>query len=130
MALRDRSLQDPNPVQAAVSGDNTGALAWLLPLLLPLALVCLAEGPARAQSPSPNQPMAIDDPQGLPPRPCPLIVPPRDFSLQPLRIQPSQVNSKNAMGCLSPADAARYGADGCPLKLCGEKRGALPLPQL
>lgn len=89
--------------------------------------VVLAGPPARAQSPSTNQPLAID---GLPPPPCPLLVPASDSALQPLRIQPSQVARKNAVGCLSPADAAVYGADGCPLKLCRAPQGTMPLPQL
>jgi hypothetical protein len=82
---------------------------------------------AWAQSPSPNQPLAID---GLPPPPCPLLVPASDYALQPLRIQPSQVARKNAVGCLSPADAALYGPDGCPVKLCHPPQGTVPLPQL
>jgi len=83
--------------------------------------------PVRAQNPSPNQPMAIE---GLPPPPCPLLVPHGDAALQPLRIQPSQVARKNAVGCLSPADAALYGPDGCPRKLCHAPQGTVPLPQL
>jgi hypothetical protein len=87
----------------------------------PLSLILLATGlslaatAGRAQSASPNQPLAID---GMPPAPCPLLVPKSDYALQPLRIQPSQVARKNAIGCLSPAAAAEYGPDGCPVKLC------------
>lgn len=92
-----------------------------------IGLVALGMGAAHAQSPSPNQPMAI---QGLPPEPCPLVVPRSDYALQPLRIKPSQVAAKNAMGCLSPADAAVYGPDGCPVKLCKAPQGTMPLPQL
>lgn len=101
------------------------------PRLMALTLAGLALGlaglPARAQTPSPNQPMAIE---GLPPEPCPLLVPGSDYALQPLRIQPSQVARKNAVGCLSPADAAVYGPDGCPVKLCRAPQGTMPLPQL
>jgi hypothetical protein len=88
-----------------------------------LVLSCL---PAQAQRPSPNQPLAID---GLPPPPCPLLVPDSDYALQPLRIHPSQVARKNAVGCLSPADASVYGPDGCPVKLCHPPQGTMPLPQ-
>ena len=99
------------------------------PLALALASLTLVLSglSARAQSPSPNQPLAID---GLPPPPCPLLVPASDYALQPLRIQPSQVARKNAVGCLSPADAALYGPDGCPVKLCHPPQGTVPLPQL
>ena len=58
---------------------------------------------------------------------CPLVVPPNQQIVQPKRIQPNQVKAKNAMGCLSPADAV-YGADGCPLKLCGPNAGVIQLP--
>ncbi|MFM7313771.1 MAG: hypothetical protein ACKO0M_11495 [Cyanobium sp.] len=96
-----------------------------------LALMALGLGlagttTAQAQSASPNQPLAI---QGLPPAPCPLLLPHSDHALQPLRIQPSQVARKNAIGCLSPADAAVYGPDGCPVKLCTAEQGIMPLPQ-
>jgi hypothetical protein len=57
-------------------------------------------------------------------------VPGSDYALQPLRIQPSQVARKNAVGCLSPADAAVYGPDGCPVKLCRAPQGTVPLPKL
>ena len=65
--------------------------------------------------------------QGLPKPPCPLIVPASQKLLQPRRIQPNQVQAKNAMGCLSPADAV-YGADGCPLRICGAEAGVIQLP--
>lgn len=111
------------------SGTVTSIVAHRLhrPLALALAALTLsfAGGPARAQSASPNQPLAID---GMPPPPCPLLVPGSDYALQPLRIQPSQVARKNAVGCLSPADAARYGPDGCPLRLCRADHGVVPLP--
>jgi len=37
------------------------------------------------------------------------------------------VASKNALGCLSPADGI-YGPDGCPLRLCGPEAGVIQLP--
>jgi len=58
---------------------------------------------------------------------CPLLVKPEDAALQPLPIDPAQVAGKNALGCLSAADAV-YGPDGCPSKLCGAGRGVIPLP--
>lgn len=106
------------------SGPLSGRPLALAGLALGLGLACSG---ARAQAPSPNQPLAID---GLPPPPCPLLVPASDSALQPLRIQPSQVAGKNAMGCLSPADAAVYGPDGCPVKLCHAPQGSVPLPKL
>ena len=66
--------------------------------------------------------------QALPKPSCPLVVPPSQKLLQPRRIQPDQVQAKNAMGCLSPADAV-YGADGCPLRLCGADAGVIQLPE-
>lgn len=66
--------------------------------------------------------------QALPKPSCPLVVPPSQKLLQPRRIQPEQVKAKNAMGCLSPADAV-YGADGCPLRLCGLNAGVIQLPE-
>ncbi len=72
-------------------------------------------------------PWAITAPRPQIP-PCPLIVPAKDFALQPLHIPPSQVRFKNSLGCLSAADAI-YGPDGCPRRLCGSDRGErLPLP--
>ena len=72
-------------------------------------------------------PWAITAPRPQIP-PCPLIVPAKDFALQPLHIPPSQVRFKNSLGCLSAADAI-YGPDGCPRRLCGSDRGVrLPLP--
>lgn len=59
---------------------------------------------------------------------CPLVVPPTQSELQPLRIKPSQVATKNAIGCLSAADAV-YGPDGCPLRLCGQNSGVIQLPE-
>jgi hypothetical protein len=48
-----------------------------------------------------------------------LIVPVKDYALQPLHIAPAQVPLKNSFGCLSAADAV-YGPDGCPKRLCGK----------
>lgn len=128
-----RSGVGPLLLRVPVAGSvPQSSRAW--PLFrrgLALALGCLSLGlsttVARAQQPSPNQPLAID---GLPPPPCPLLVPGSDYALQPLRIAPSQVARKNAVGCLSPADAAVYGPDGCPVKLCHAPQGTMPLPQL
>jgi hypothetical protein len=66
--------------------------------------------------------------QVLPKPACPLVVPASQKLLQPRRIQPNQVQAKNAMGCLSPADAV-YGADGCPLRMCGAEAGVIQLPK-
>jgi len=102
-----------------------GLLAGMIPLALPLA-----EQPALAQAVSPNQPLAIEASPGLPPPACRLVVPRSDAVLQPLRIHPAQVAQKNSFGCLSAADA-RYGPDGCPSQLCGQKHGyQVPLPPL
>ena len=104
-------------------------LAGLLAGMIPLALR-LAEQPALAQAVSPNQPLAIEASPGLPPPACRLVVPRSDAVLQPLRIHPAQVAQKNSFGCLSAADA-RYGPDGCPSQLCGQKHGyKVPLPPL
>ena len=59
---------------------------------------------------------------------CPLVVPADQSFFQPKRIKPDQVQGKNAMGCLSPADAV-YGADGCPLRMCGANAGVIQLPE-
>jgi len=40
-----------------------------------------------------------------------LLVNPSEAATQPLRIEPSQVASKNRLGCLSPDDAI-YGSNG------------------
>ena len=66
--------------------------------------------------------------QALPKPPCPLVVPASQKLLQPRRIQANQVQAKNSMGCLSPADAV-YGADGCPLRMCGADAGVIQLPK-
>jgi hypothetical protein len=105
-------------------------LAGLLAGVIPLAGLPLAATPALAQRLSPNQPLAIEASPGLPPPACRLLVPRSEAVLQPLRIHPAQVAQKNGMGCLSAADA-RYGADGCPSQLCGQKHGyQVPLPPL
>ncbi len=85
----------------------------MLAALIGLASLLASAAPALAQSP-------IGDS-------CPLVVPPGQRLLQPRRIQPDQVKAKNAMGCLSPADAV-YGADGCPLRLCNPDAGVIQLP--
>jgi len=58
---------------------------------------------------------------------CPLIVKPVNAVFQPLPIQPGQVAAKNRAGCLSPGDAI-YGPDGCPIRLCRDRGGVIPLP--
>ncbi len=78
-----------------------------------LALGLVAAGAAQAQQRLATQ--------------CPLIVPAESTVIQPRRILPSQVASKNTMGCLSPSDAI-YGPDGCPVKMCGQQAGAFALP--
>jgi hypothetical protein len=63
----------------------------------------------------------------LPADSCPAIVNRAAGDVQPMRLPPSQVAAKNRLGCLSPNDAI-YGPDGCPTRLCGQSRGAVPLP--
>ncbi len=105
-------------------------LAGLLVGAIPLAALQLAAAPAQAQGLTPNQPLAIEASPGLSPPACRLLVPRGEAVLQPLRIRPAQVPQKNSMGCLSAADA-RYGPDGCPSQLCGQKHGyQVPLPTL
>ncbi len=87
----------------------------LPPALTTLLTLALMAGPALAQSRPGNG--------------CPLVVPASQAELQPLRIRPSQVAAKNAMGCLSPADAI-YRPNGCPQRLCGRNSGVLQLPPL
>jgi hypothetical protein len=113
------------PASRSHRGDRRRSCGPFAPVFAGLALAFVGV-PALAQPASPNQPLAI---KGLPPEPCPLLVSGSDPALQPLRIQPSQVPRKNAVGCLSPADAAVYGADGCPVKLCQAPQGTMPLPQ-
>ena len=66
--------------------------------------------------------------QVLPASSCPAIVNVGAGQIQPIRIAPADVTAKNRLGCLSPNDAV-YGADGCPLRLCGVSSGTLPLPE-
>lgn len=106
---------------------RTAALLGLPALALVAGILGHAQ-PARAQPVSPNQPEAIRV-KGIPPSPCPRLVPLQDAALQPLRIAPDQVAKKNSMGCLSPADAALYGPDGCPVKLCRLPQGTVPINQ-
>jgi hypothetical protein len=63
----------------------------------------------------------------LPASSCPAIVNVNAGEIQPMRLPVSEVAAKNKLGCLSPNDAI-YGADGCPLRLCGGNRGTVPLP--
>jgi hypothetical protein len=58
---------------------------------------------------------------------CPAIVNVAAGEIQPMRLPPAEVAAKNKLGCLSPNDAI-YGADGCPTRLCGQTKGAVPLP--
>ncbi len=101
----------------------------LIALAAALAAVLVVPSPpdaAAQESPSPNQPLAIDGEAALVPSPCRLVVPPGQSVLQPLKIRPEQVPLKNRLGCLSPADAI-YGPDGCPVRLCGPTKGVFPL---
>jgi hypothetical protein len=109
-------------------------MARALPVLLALVSPVVMGGggvvgfAASAQElSSPNQPLAISGPEALVPSPCRLVVPADQAVLQPMRIRPEQVPLKNRLGCLSPADAL-YGADGCPIRLCGKNEGAFQLP--
>jgi hypothetical protein len=58
---------------------------------------------------------------------CPAIVDIAAGSIQPMRLPPAEAATKNKLGCLSPYDAI-YGSDGCPTRLCGQTKGAVPLP--
>jgi hypothetical protein len=89
-------------------------MAGLLPALTTLVSLVLVAMPAQANGLRSG---------------CPLIVPQGLAELQPLRIPANQVAAKNARGCLSPADGI-YGADGCPLRLCGSDAGVIQLPPL
>ena len=117
-----------------------GPLAALsLPLLLTACLTApLAGGIALGQSRDPalqlikggGTPTAVPNnaAEFLPSKRCPLIVPGKDWSAQPLRIAPEEVAAKNRLGCVSPNDAI-YGKDGCPIQRCGANQGVVPLPQ-
>ena len=89
------------------------ALACRPGALAVMALLLAVAGPGAAQQRLAGQ--------------CPLIVSKDQQILQPRRIPPAQVAGKNAMGCLSAADAV-YGKDGCPIKLCAEASGSFQLP--
>ena len=93
-----------------------------------MAASLLSAPQSQAQPLSPNQPEAIRV-RGIPPVPCPLVVPVKDAVFPPLRISPAQVAKKNSMGCLSPTDVSLYGPDGCPVKLCRLPQGTVPLGQ-
>lgn len=101
----------PFPPTRVVMGLD---IRWLGVGLIGWALLGASQGTVKAQA--------------LPKPPCPLVVPTSQKVLQPRRIQPDQVQAKNTMGCLSPADAV-YGADGCPLRLCGPGAGVIQLPE-
>jgi hypothetical protein len=114
---------------------RTDIMASALPRRAVAALVATlvagaaAVGPCAAmaqESPSPNEPLAIDGDAALVPSPCKQVVPPGQSVLQPLKIRPDQVPLKNRLGCLSPADAL-YGPDGCPVRLCGPTKGVFLL---
>jgi len=93
-----------------------------------LALGLWSAWPVAAQTTRQPQPEAIT-PSTLAAPPCPRIVPPQQWVLQPLRIQASQVALKNRMGCLSAADAI-YGPDGCPRVMCTTaESNRVPLPK-
>ena len=121
LSIHATAGEGPRFTERAASGLGLSAL-----VLLTLGVAC--RHPVQAQPVSPNQPEAIRVRGGIPPAPCPLLVPPKDAALQPLRIPPNQVAMKNSMGCLSPADASLYGPDGCPVKLCKLPQGTVPLP--
>jgi len=95
-------------------------------LLVWLALSLAAAGAVRTQSPSPGQRPAI---QAMPTEACPRLSG-VEAVLQPCASSPSQVAMKTPLGCLSPADGALYGPEGCPLKRCRSSQGLLPLPEL
>jgi len=113
------------------------AKVWLSLLLLSAGCGLLVPARAAAQSYSPLElikgggtPAAIDGDGAVTSwataKSCRLLVNPSEAATQPLRIEPSQVASKNKLGCLSPDDAI-YGSNGCPTKLCGASSGVVPL---
>ncbi len=118
----------PQRVVAALGVDGPKSRVARMGVLSLVALLTAvsATGAAAQVSPSANQPLAIDGAAALVPSPCRLVVPPGESVLQPLKIRPDQVPLKNRLGCLSPADAV-YGADGCPMRLCGPTKGVFPL---
>ena len=93
-------------------------LLGIMPLgAVALLTCCLTQLPLRAAEGT-----------GLNLVPCPKLQPPLGSGqLQPMRIKPADVAAKNALGCLSPADAV-YGPDGCPVRFCSPKSGVIPLP--
>ena len=105
------AARSPSPTTPLLLGLDA---ALLVVALAGTGLLGAYQGPAQAQA--------------LPKTSCPLVVPPSQKLLQPRRIKPDQVKAKNAMGCLSPADAV-YGADGCPLRMCGPDAGVIQLPE-
>lgn len=116
----------PRSVQSRANARPQARLRCLPGPFTGLAGLCLVGATAAwAQAPAASQPVV--DFRGLTPPPCPLVVPVSDAVLQPLRLQPAQVADKNAMGCLSAADAID-GPEGCPLQLCSTAQGTLPMP--
>jgi hypothetical protein len=115
----------------ATPSVRCGRNLWLGGGLCATALVLLSAAGVRAQGERAiiggPTPAAINGRSTRPASSCPLIVGPSNAALQPLRIAPSDVARKNRMGCLSAYDAI-YAADGCPLKLCGQGKGIIPLP--
>lgn len=107
-----------SPAASPLHQRQGHALATVASLMAAIgtALLGAAAAPALAQAPSPNQPAAIS-PSTAPLKICPRLPPTPDSNLQPLQLKPEQVQRKNAMGCLSSADAI-YGPDGCPLRRC------------
>jgi len=102
----------------------TSAVRLLLVAATSALLGTLADTAARAQSQAGldlikggSTPASIQGLQILNSLNCPLLVKPANAQQQPMWIPPSQVASKNRLGCLSPADAL-YGPDGCPRQLC------------
>jgi hypothetical protein len=120
----------PRRESVARRGPIRGRARWAwsaLAAALAVAQVTTSPPEAAAQeSPTPDQPLAIDGEAALVPSPCRLVVPPGQSVLQPMKIRPEQVPLKNRLGCLSPADAI-YGPDGCPVRLCGPTKGVFPL---
>ena len=110
----------PSPQRRLVGGLNAVLLGSAL---AGVGLLAGSWSAAQAQDQDPAQAQA----QAVIKSSCPLVVPPDQSLLQPKRISPDQVKGKNAMGCLSPADAV-YRADGCPLRLCGANAGVIQLP--
>ena len=103
-----------------------GALAGLLAVLAPSPGSAAPTPDARDIVGGPT-PAALIARQRQSLRSCPLIVSAGNSAVQPLALPPAEVAAKNKAGCLSSADAI-YGPDGCPLKLCGETSGSIPLP--